>query len=228
MKILIVEDDQKIAEAVKRGLSRKGFAVDIAFDTDEARSFADQFQYDLIILDRMLPGFADGVGFLKHLRAENNHTRVLFLTAKDKVLDRTEGLNAGADDYLVKPFSFIELLARVNALLRRPNDTYTDDVLTLGTLQLDPINKVVTRAGSEITLTAKEFMLLEHFMRHQGIIMSKERIVEQLWDFDSDVLPSTVEVYVKYLRNKIETPFANEPKLLHTKRGFGYVLKDDS
>lgn len=225
MKILIVEDDHKIAEATKRGLVRKQYKVDIAYTTDEAKVYADQSLYDLIILDRMLPGFVDGLGFLKYLRGKDNHTRVLFLTAKDKVLDRTEGLNAGADDYLIKPFSFIELLARVHALLRRPDSIFPEEIIKFETLELDTNKKTVTRQGFEISLTAKEFILLEHFMRNQGIVMSKEQIVEQLWDFDSDVLPSTVEVYVKYLRNKIEDPFPELPRLLHTKRGFGYVMK---
>lgn len=223
MRILIVEDDEKIANAIKRGLSRQSYAVDISYDTDDAKGNIESVSYDLMILDRMLPGEVDGLGLLKLIRKSNNQTPVLFLTAKDKVLDRAEGLNAGADDYLVKPFSYLELLARVRALLRRPRTGLTE-TLEIGSLTLDTLKKSVHREGKEIELSSKEFALLEYFMRHPGNVHSKERLIENVWDFDSDILPNTIEVYINYLREKIEKPFGDLPKLIHTKRGHGYYF----
>ncbi len=223
MRILVVEDDQKIAGAIKRGLSRQSYAVDIAYDTDEADGYVDSFNYDLIILDRMLPGGVDGLGLLKKIRKSGNQTPVLFLTAKDKILDKAEGLNAGADDYLAKPFSYLELLARVRALLRRPKAGLSD-VLEISGLTLDVRKKTVHRADKEIELSSKEFALLEYFMRHPDVVVSKDALIENVWDFDSNVLPSTVEVYINYLREKIEKPFSELGSLIHTKRGFGYYF----
>ncbi|MEK7626106.1 MAG: response regulator transcription factor [Patescibacteria group bacterium] len=223
MRILVVEDDQKIAGAIKRGLSRQSYAVDIGYDTEEADGYIDSFNYDLIILDRMLPGGVDGLGLLKKIRKSGNQTPVLFLTAKDKILDKAEGLNAGADDYLAKPFSYLELLARVRALLRRPKAGLSE-VLEISGLSLDVRKKTVHRADKEIELSSKEFALLEYFMRHPDIVVSKEALIENVWDFDSNVLPSTVEVYINYLREKIEKPFSELGALIHTKRGFGYYF----
>lgn len=222
MRILVVEDEHKIANALKRGLEQHAYAVDISYDADNGLAMATTEPYDLIILDRMLPGGMDGIGILRALREANNHTPVLLLTAKDRVLDRAEGLNAGADDYLVKPFAFVELIARVRALLRRsPQAAAT--TLQYDNLKLDPENMLVERDDQKINLTSKEFALLEYFMRHADKVISKDTLMQHVWDYDADILPNTVEVYVGYLRNKVDKPFAAKP-LIHTKRGFGYYF----
>lgn len=223
MRILVVEDEHKIAGAIKRGLEQESFAVDVIYNGDEALSVAADETYDLVILDRMLPGNTDGIGILKAMREEGSHTPVLFLTAKDQVGDRVEGLNAGADDYLVKPFAFDELLARVRALLRRPQDTQ-ETVLKYADLELDPSNFSVARAKRPVKLTSKEFALLEYLMRNPGRVLTKHMIIEHVWDYDADILPNTVEVYVGYLRNKIDKPFKNAQALINTRHGFGYVF----
>ncbi len=222
MKVLLVEDEHKVANALRQGLEQEGFAVDLVYDADSGLSSALNDTYDLIILDRMLPGSLDGLEICKQLRQNQDHTPILLLTAKDKVQDRVDGLNAGADDYLVKPFAFEELLARLRALLRRPHDTITN-ILEFGDLTLDVNNYVVTRAGKVIALTRREFALLEYLMRNPGRIVSKETIIDHVWDFDADVLPNTVEVYVGYLRNKVDKPFKG-PEIINTIRGFGYKL----
>jgi DNA-binding response OmpR family regulator len=223
MRILIVEDEHKIANAVKRGLEQHAYAVDAVYDADEGLAMATTEPYDLLILDRMLPGKVDGMGVLREVRAAGIHTPVLLLTAKDRVLDRTEGLNAGADDYLGKPFAFIELLARVRALLRRTSTTAAETVLVYEDLELDPQQMTAMRAGKDIRLTAKEFALLEYFMRHPDTVLTKETLMQHVWDYDADILPNTVEVYMGYLRNKIDKPFTG-PNLIHNRRGFGYYL----
>jgi DNA-binding response OmpR family regulator len=222
MRILVVEDEHKIANAIRQGLKQQSYAVDVAYDGDEGLSMATTQPYDLIILDRMLPGNIDGIGILKNLRRDGWHTPVLLLTAKDKVLDRAEGLNAGADDYLVKPFAFVELIARVRALLRRSPQT-TNTQLNYEDLRLDPLEMKVERSGQDIELTAKEFALLEYLMRHPAKILSKEVLIQHVWDYDADILPNTVEVYVGYLRSKVDKPFKG-PRLIHTRRGFGYYF----
>ncbi len=222
MRILVVEDEHKIASAIKRGLERQSYAVDVAYNGDDGASMAATEPYDLIILDRMLPGKVDGIGILQGLRKNHNHTPVLLLTAKDKVLDRAEGLNAGADDYLVKPFAFVELIARVRALLRRPQQS-VETIISYQDLSLDTTNYSVERDGKRIDLSAKEFALLEYLMRNPEKIINKETIIQHVWDYDADILPNTVEVYIGYLRNKVDKPF-REPDLIHTKRGFGYYL----
>lgn len=220
MRILIVEDDHKIAGAVKRGLERQTYAVDLAYDADDGLHKATTEKYDLVILDRMLPGGTDGIGILKEMRSQKNHTPVLLLTAKDQVLSRAEGLNAGADDYLTKPFAFVELVARVRALLRRPQQMESM-VIEYDDLTLDPQNFIVTRAGMEISLTSLEFALLEFFIRNADRTLTKDQITQNVWNYDADILPNTVEVYVGYLRAKIDKPFPGR-ELIHTKRGFGY------
>ncbi len=222
MRILLVEDEHKISSAIKRGLEQHTYAVDVAYDGDSGLSMATTEPYDLIILDRMLPGSIDGIGILRHLREQNNHTPVLLLTAKDRVLDRAEGLNAGADDYLVKPFAFVELIARVRALLRR-SPKATDTVLRYDNLSLNPQAMSVERAGQQISMTAKEFALLEYLLRHPESIISKDTLIQHVWDYDADILPNTVEVYIGYLRNKIDKPF-DLANLIHTRRGFGYYF----
>lgn len=222
MRILVVEDEHKIANAVKQGLEQQSYAVDVTYDGDSGLAMATTEDYDLIILDRMLPGSVDGIGILQNMREKGLHTPVLLLTAKDKVLDRAYGLNAGADDYLVKPFAFVELVARVRALLRRPREANTP-VLQYKDLVLDPEKLTVERAGQSIDLTQKEFALLEYLMRNPEKISTKETIIKHVWDYDADILPNTVEAYIGYLRSKIDKPFKDHP-LIHTKRGFGYYL----
>jgi len=226
MRILVVEDEHKIANALKQGLEQHAYAVDVSYDGDDGLAMATTEPYDLIILDRMLPGSVDGIGILQRLRAGKIHTPVLLLTAKDKVLDRAEGLNAGADDYLVKPFAFVELIARVRALLRRPRQAI-ESTLVYADLTLDDRDMVVERAGKRIELTPKEFALLEYLMRNPGRILAKETIMQHVWDYDADILPNTVEVYIGYLRNKIDKPFEGL-ELIHTKRGFGYYFGEQS
>ena len=226
MRILVVEDEHKIANAIKRGLEQESFAVDVAYDGDAGLIEVENEEYDLVILDRMMPGEVDGVGILKAMREQSNHTPVLFLTAKDGVKDRVEGLNAGADDYLVKPFAFEELLARVRALLRRPQEAM-DAELTYEDLTLNTVTYEIKRSDEVIKLSSKEFALLEYFMRNPDRILTKDMIMQHVWDYDSDILPNTIEVYVGYLRNKVDKPFSKAKPLIHTVRGFGYKLSSN-
>jgi DNA-binding response OmpR family regulator len=222
MRILVVEDEHKIAGALKRGLEQESYAVDVVYDGDEGLSSALTDEYDVIVLDRMLPGLLDGVDIAKEIRANEVRTPILMLTAKDKIGDRVDGLNAGADDYLVKPFAFEELLARVRALMRRPQD-HIGNVLALDDLTLDTQTFEVKRAGRRLQLSQREYALLEYLMRNQNRILSKTNIISHVWDYDADILPNTLEVYIGYLRAKIERPFRG-PELIHTIRGFGYKL----
>jgi two-component system, OmpR family, response regulator len=221
MRVLIIEDEHKIANAIKQGLMQEKYAVDVEYDSDSGLGAALNESYDVMIIDRMLPGSLEGIDIARQVRQTNIHTPILLLTAKDQTRDRVEGLNAGADDYLVKPFSFEELLARLRALMRRPAET-AGSTLKVGDLTLDPVNYEVHRAGQKLNLSAKEFALLEYMMRNSNRVLSKDNIISHVWDFDSDVLPNTVEVYIGYLRAKIDKPFSQP--LLHTQRGFGYVL----
>jgi DNA-binding response OmpR family regulator len=222
MKILVVEDEHKIANSIKKGLEQESYAVDVEYDADSGFGAAAGGDYDVIILDRMLPGSMEGMGVCRALRSEGIHTPIIMLTAKDQLRDRVEGLNAGADDYLIKPFSFEELLARIRALLRRPK-TETGTILQVSDLTLDPVSYEVTRASKSVALSSKEFALLEYMMRNPGKVLSKDNIINHVWDFDADILPNTVEVYIGYLRNKIDKSFKG-PKLIKTMRGFGYKL----
>ncbi len=226
MRILVVEDEHKIAGAIKRGLEQEHYAVDVAYDADEGLSSALTGDYDVLILDRMLPGNLDGLGICRQVRAEGMHVPVLMLTAKDQIADRVGGLDAGADDYLVKPFAFEELLARLRALLRRPQDAM-GTVLTAGDLEMDTAGLTVRRAGKSIQLSSKEYALLEFMLRNQGRVLSKDEIIRHVWDYDADILPNTVEVFVGYLRAKIDRPFGR-PNLIQTARGFGYKLEAGS
>ncbi len=222
MRILVVEDDQKILGALKRGLERQSYAVDAIADGDEGLQMALSEPYDLVILDRMLPG-TEGLDILKRMRDSSIQTPVLLLTAKDKVLDRAEGLNAGADDYLVKPFAFVELIARVRALLRRPSETIDTTISAYG-VTLDRDTFTATRNDTLIELTSKEFALLEYLVSQPDRIHTKDQLMQHVWDYDSDILPNTVEVYIGYLRNKIDKAFPTLPPLINTRRGFGYVF----
>lgn len=223
MRILLVEDEHKIAAAVKRGLELDAFAVDVEYDGEAGLAAALGEKYDLIILDRMLPG-KEGVEICRELRAAGHHEPILLLTAKDRVEDRVEGLNAGADDYLPKPFAYTELLARIRALLRRPQDVQPL-VLSYDDLEVNTTEFVVRRAGQLIQLSRREFALLEYLIRNQGRIVSKDAIIGHVWDFDADILPNTVEVYIGYLRGKIDKPFSvGGQRLINTVRGYGYRL----
>lgn len=223
MRILVIEDEPKIAQAVKRGLELKGFAVDAVFDADNGLSYALADEYDAIVLDRMLPGSMDGVELCRKIRAEGVSTPVIMLTARGTIGDKVEGLNSGADDYLVKPFSFDELTARVRALLRRP-PTQVGTHLQVADLVLDTNNYSVRRGENDIKLSQKEFALLEYFMHHPSQVITKDMIISHVWDEDADILPNTIEVYIGYLRNKIDRPFPKAKPLLQTMRGFGYTL----
>ena len=221
MRILLIEDEHKIANSIAKGLEQETYAVDVCYDGTSGYDMAVGEEYDLIVLDRMLPGM-DGIDLVKKLRTENIHTPVLMLTAKGQIDDRVEGLNSGADDYLVKPFAFVELLARVKALSRRPKQTVSSE-LTLGDLTVNTLNYEVRRAGKLIKLSSKEYALLEYLMHHKNTIITKDKIINHVWNYDADVLPNTVEVYIKHLRDKIDTPFSG-PTLIHTVRGFGYKI----
>lgn len=223
MRVLLIEDEHKIANAIARGLQQEKYAVDVEYDGDSGMGAALSESYDLIIIDRMLPGSMEGLDVTREIRAKKIHTPILILTAKDQVRDRVSGLNAGADDYLVKPFSFEELLARVKALLRRPAET-KGTVLKVADLSLDTISYEVSRSGKPIKLSSKEFALLEYLMRNRGRVLSKDNIISHVWDFDADILPNTVEVYMGYLRAKVDKPFKKSPDLIHTLRGFGYKI----
>lgn len=224
MKLLIIEDERKIARALKLGFEQERAVVEVYHDGREGLSAALGDEYDVIVLDRMLPGGMDGLELCEKLRAEGNQTPIIMLTAKGQIRDRVAGLNAGADDYLTKPFSFEELLARVRALLRRPQDVLSN-ALKVGDLELDTVSYVVKRADTTIELTQTEFSLLEYLMRNYGRVLSKTNIINHVWDFDADVLPNTVEAYVGYLRSKIDKPFPDAAPMLHTVRGFGYKLE---
>jgi len=220
MKVLVVEDEHRIANYIKRGLEVKSYVVDVAYDGETGFDLAAEEKYDVIILDRMLPKMT-GIEICKSLRDAGNHTPILMLTAKTQVDDRVEGLEAGADDYLGKPFAFTELIARVRALSRRP-ERQVKEVLHVGTLTLNPTSFEVTRANKKVAFSRKEFVLLEFLMRHQGQVLSKDQLTEQVWSYDSDVLPNTAQVYLGYLRKKIDRAFPQEKPLIHTVRGFGY------
>src|SRR3972149_7188594 len=193
MRILVVEDDHKIANSVKRGLEQESYAVDVAYTGSNGYDLASVEEYDLIILDRLLPEM-DGIEIAKKLREQKIHTPILMLTAKGQVTDRVEGLDAGADDYLVKPFAFEELLARIRALTRRPKDSL-GTILTIADLTLNTATYNVKRGEKSIQLSSKEYALLEYLMRHPNQTLTKDQIISHVWDYDADVLPNTVEVY---------------------------------
>lgn len=222
MRILIIEDEHKIAQALKKALEQDSYAVDISFDGDDGYAMATTEPYDLAIIDRMIPGKYNGIDIVKAMRDAKIHTPVIILTAKGTVADRTAGLDSGADDYLVKPFALEELLARMRALLRRPTEVQ-QVILTAGDLSLNTVTFEVKRGNTPISLTSKEFALLEFLMRNQGRPNNKTSIISHVWDYNADVLLNTVEVYIKYLRQKIDDPF-DGPKLIHTARGFGYSV----
>jgi two-component system copper resistance phosphate regulon response regulator CusR len=225
MRVLVVEDERKIAKALKKALEQEHHAVDVSFDGDDGYAMATTEPYDVMIIDRMLPGEYDGIAIVRSMREKSISTPVLLLTALGRTEDKTLGLDAGADDYLVKPFALEELLARVRALLRRPVEV-TSTVLDADDLSLDTSKRSVKRRGREIRLTSKEFGLLEYLLRNKNRTLSKNTIMQHVWDYDADILPNTIEVYIKYLRAKIDKPFGGKG-LIKTVRGFGYKIEDD-
>lgn len=223
MRLLVIEDEHKIANSIKKGLEQESYAVDVAYTGTDGFDLAASEEYDVIILDLMLPEM-DGITLCKKLRTQEHvHTPILMLTAKGQVEDKVEGLNAGADDYLPKPFAFSELLARIKALTRRPRKTL-GTTIQVDDLVLDTTTYSVKRGDVSIDLSKKEFALLEYLMRHKGKILTKDHLINHVWDYDSDVLPNTVEVYIGYLRQKIDKSFPKSKSLITTKRGFGYKL----
>lgn len=224
MRVLVIEDEEKMADMLKRGLEEEGMEVNLAYDGDQGLAAGKSAGYDLIILDIGLPG-RDGLEVAAELRASGVNTPLLMLTAHDATDMKVRGLDSGADDYLTKPFAFAELLARLRALQRRLK---TDDTtrLQISDLILNLITRRVTRAGIEVQLTNKEFALLEYFMRHPDEILSRETLSEKVWDETFDTLTNVIDVYINYLRNKIDRNF--EPKLIHTVRGVGYTFKTPS
>jgi len=225
MKLLVVEDEHRIAQAIKQGFTQEGYAVDLAFDGDEGLRAAENDEYDAIVMDIMMPELS-GTEVTKKLRAQGNHTPILLLTAKSQNHDIVTGLDSGADDYLTKPFSFDVLLARVRALLRRPAEVL-ETILTVDNLELDLVRRTAKRGGKDLHLSSKEYAILEYLLRNKGRILSKNTIINHIWDFDADVLPNNVEVFITYLRHKIEKPFPKRRPIIETVRGFGYVIKED-
>lgn len=221
MKVLIVEDERKTADYLQQGLSEQGCTVDVAYDGIDGQHLALHYDFDVIVLDAMLPGL-DGFAVLRSLRSVKT-TPVIMLTARDSVEDRVKGLREGADDYLIKPFSFIELLARLQVLARRGR-AQESTLLRVGDLQIDMISRKAVRGRQRLDLTAKEFALLAALARHQGEILSKTAIAEMVWDMNFDSNTNVVEVAIKRLRAKIDVPF--DAPLLHTVRGMGYVLEE--
>jgi DNA-binding response OmpR family regulator len=223
MRVLVVEDNPTIAQALKDGLEQEAFAVDVYDDGEDGYNAALHEAYDVIILDIMLPGM-DGMEIARKLREASNQARILMLSAKDQVADKIHGLNTGADDYMVKPFSFAELLARLQALLRRPSEKQ-GEVLEADGLTMNTITHEVRRSDTLIYLSAKEYALLEYLLRNKGRVLSKSAIITHVWNFDADVLPHTVETFIGFLRAKIDKPFIG-PALIRTVRGFGYKMVD--
>lgn len=224
MQILIIEDEEKIANFLRRGLLEESYAVDIAKDGEEALYKFDINDYDFVLLDLMIPKI-DGIAVCRKIREKNSNIPILILTARDLVENKVAGLDAGADDYMTKPFSFTELTARIRALIRRGNKA--DPVLLqIDDLTLNPATRTAQRGKKEITLTSREYALLEYFMRHQNMVLTKTQLLEHVWDYNYDGLSNIVETYVKYLRQKLKTE-EKARELIHTLRGSGYIMKTD-
>ncbi len=221
MRILVIEDEKKVADFVRRGLKEEGYSVDVAYDGEEGHFQAATNDYDLIVLDVMMPKL-DGISLCKKLRAQKILIPILMLTAKDSVKNKVTGLDSGADDYLVKPFAFEELLARIRVLLRKTGSAVTQ--LQAADLTLDLLTHKAGRAGKEIILTSKEYALLEYLVRNAGNIVTRTMISEHVWDIHFDTLTNVIDVYINYLRRKIDE--GHKKKLIHTVRGRGYVLKE--
>jgi len=220
MRILVIEDEKKVANFIKKGLEEEHYAVDHAYDGESGLYMTEVNEYDLIVLDLMIPKI-DGLEVLKRIRGNRNNVPILVLTAKDSVEDIVRGLDAGCDDYLTKPFEFLEFLARIRALLRREKID-KEPTLKIADLTLSLVTHKVMRRGKEIELTAKEYSLLEYFMRNPDKVLTRTMISEHVWDYHFDSMTNVIDVYVNYLRKKIDKEF--EPKLIHTIRGVGYIL----
>lgn len=223
MRILVVEDQKDLNKIITKRLAAEGFSVDSCFDGEAVFDYIDTAGYDCIVMDIMMPK-QDGLSTLKQMRAEGDMTPVIFLTAKDTVEDKVTGLDMGANDYLVKPFAFEELLARIRVVTRK-SSTQVSSIFTVGDLVMDLASHRIQRGGKEISLSSKEFALLEYLMRNKGIVLSREKIENNLWNYDYAGGTNAVDVYIRYLRKKIDDGF--DSKLIHTVRGTGYVLKED-
>lgn len=226
-KILIVEDEKKIATTLKKGLSENGYHVDLAFDGLIGKRLFDSNEYDLLILDVNLPGI-NGYELCKMIRNTNQHIPIIMLTAMNTTEDKIEGFDTGTDDYIIKPFEFKELLVRIRALLKRTmhQQLPTGNILKVADLEMNLDTKEVKRADQPITLTAKEFQLLEYFMRNRNRVLSRADIAERVWEIDFDTQTNVIDVYVNYLRNKIDKKF--DTRLIHTQVGMGYIMKENS
>lgn len=222
MRILLAEDEKDMNRVITRRLTWDGYTVDSCFDGEEALDYLNSAEYDAAVLDVMMPKM-DGFQVVEALRQKGNATPVLFLTARDSLEDKVEGLDLGADDYLVKPFAFEELMARLRVMTRRQN-ARQERIYACGDLTVDSVRHQVARGGASIDLTAKEYALLEYMIRNKGVVLSREQIEENLWNFDNIVGSNVVDVYIRMLRRKIDDPF--ETKLIQTVRGYGYVLKE--
>lgn len=223
MRILVVEDERDLNRVISKRLESEGYSVDRCSDGEEALDFIDVGEFDAIIMDIMMPRI-NGIEVLKQMRSRNNTTPVLLLTARDGIGDRVNGLDAGADDYLIKPFAFEELLARIRVMTRKASGNSTN-VFSAADLTMDLNSHTVVRGDVNINLSAKEFEILEYLLRNKGIVLSREKIENHVWDFDYSGGTNVVDVYIRYLRKKIDDNF--EPKLIHTVRGCGYVLRVD-
>ena len=223
MRILVVEDEKDLRNIIKKRLVREHYSVDACGDGEEALDYMEMTSYDGVLLDIMLPG-KDGFAVLKEVRQMGNDTPILLLTARDGIEDRVKGLDLGADDYLIKPFAFEELLARIRVMMRRKSQFVTNQ-LKIADLTLDRDTRIVTRAGKEISLSSKEFMVLECLMRNQNIVMTRQQIEQNAWNYDYEGGSNVIDVYIRYLRKKIDAGY--EKKLIHTVRGTGYVMREE-
>lgn len=222
MRILIVEDERSLRTIIEKRLKDEGYGVDACANGEDGKHYIETGSYDTIILDVMLPKI-DGFTLLKEMRADQNKTPVMLLTAKDSIEDRVKGLDFGADDYLIKPFSFDELLARLRVLTRRQYNNVTS-VLKIADLSLDTVTRMVKRGGEIINLSTKEFAILEYFIQNKGIVLSRSLIEDHIWNYDYEGGSNVIDVYIRYLRKKIDDGYSD--KLIHTIRGYGYVLKE--
>lgn len=224
MRLLVVEDERDLNRVIARRLEKEGYSVDRCFDGEEALDYLVAGEFDAVILDIMLPKY-NGLEIVRRMRAAKNQTPVLFLTAKDSVSDRVAGLDAGAEDYLVKPFAFEELLARIRVMTRKSAGNHTN-IFEIADLSMDVAAHTVTRGGQSIALSAKEFDILEYLLRNKGLVLSREKIENHIWNFDYAGGTNVIDVYIRYLRKKIDDPFTQ--KLIHTIRGKGYVLREEA
>ncbi len=222
MRILVVEDEKLLNEMITKTLVKEGYSVDNCFDGEDALHYLKMGEFDAVVMDIMMPKI-NGLEVVKRMRAANDATPVIFLTARDSIEDRVSGLDAGAEDYLVKPFAFAELLARIRAMTRKRTGNETNE-FSVGDLVLNTKTKAVRRGEDTIALTAKEYEILEYMIHNKGIILSREKIENHVWNFDYSGGTNVVDVYIRYLRKKIDDPY--EKKLIHTIRGFGYVLDE--